>query len=127
MQESSRAKILQQEEEEEEEEVLAHFQNLHQGPAGRPGRPRPRPRACGARPSDVGARVVSNVKSINIAYVLEVLTRPFFVRFGHMIHQNCLKFGADFKSAIYLCIFFYFSLLPKPFFPFLVAHERPCP
>ena len=128
MRESRRAKILQrqEEEEEEEEEDLAHFQNLHQRPAGRPGRPRPRPRACSARPSDVGARVVSNFKSINIAYVLEILTRPFFVRFGHMIHQNRLKFGADFKYAIYLCIF-YFSLLPKPFFPFLVAPERLCP
>ena len=127
MQESRRAKILQrqeeEEEEEEEEEDLAHFQNLHQRPAGRPGRPRPR--ACSGRPSDVGAHVVSNFKSINIAYVL-ILTRPFFIRFGYMIHQNRLKFGADFKSAIYLCIF-YFSLLQEPFSPFLVAPERSCP
>ena len=113
MQESRRAKILQrqeeEEEEEEEEEDLAHFQNLQQRPAGRPGRPRPR--ACRSRPSDVGARVVSNFKSFNITNALEIPTRPFFVRFGHMIHQNRLKFGADFKSALYLCIF---SLFPSP-------------
>ena len=52
---------------------------------------------------------------MNIANALEILSRPFFVRFGHTIYQNGLKLGADFKSAILLLTSLIVNLGSLPF------------
>ena len=79
-------------------EAIVIFQNppppLKVGAGRRRSRRRGRRRQCSFNPSKTP----------------KIITRSIFIRFGHMMHQNGLKFNAELESAISLCNFHFHNI-----------------